>query len=325
MKQLKIAQSVLQLNPVVQEAVKVLENYFDKQGFQDREISPRWKSREDQVNLSPIPQFKEKEGVSKQEMLVAANVLKDEIIKTIQESSDSGEFGGRGKTYSNKFEKITDPMKLLEEYYTFVERHDPKRQEEHKQNLKRSEDREWLAANTIGSAPRNVERWLEAFDQLDTDLARYLIKYIKQGRDSDKIYKLINQLLVQQKDRASQKTAAFRFVAKLKSKGHTKLAQMLEEVMPGQEYTLGEPEPYRVWDTSDRVVEPTDIKDDQELDQFLDMVYEELHTMNPAYAATLSTTVFGTPTHELPIEKDVEIKKASAREWFKDVMSRGAH
>lgn len=114
-----------------------------------------------------------------------------------------------------------------------------------------------------------------------------------------------------------------KFAYKLKVKGYKKFAQQIEQSMPPDfNQMVMQPEPYRVWDTDSVVVEPSDISTDQELDQFLDVLYEDLQMHNPEYAEYLQSTTFGIPVSEKPIKINTIVKPTTAVEWYQIVMQR---
>ena len=132
----------------------------------------------------------------------------------------------------------------------------------------------------------------------------------------DNLWKIRDKLTNQKFKEA--KVNLHKFAAKLKIKGYTKFAQQIEQVTT----TPREIRPYRVWDSENLVMEPSDISTNEELDQFLDILYEDLQQVNPEYAENLAETVFGTPTNRSPVKFDTVIKKTTARDWYNRVMEK---
>lgn len=115
-----------------------------------------------------------------------------------------------------------------------------------------------------------------------------------------------------------------KFATKLKIKGYNKFAQQLEKTIdsPMPPLHTEDSKPYRVWDSENLVMEPSDISNDKELDHFLDVLYEDLQMVNTEYAEHLAETVFGTPVNQRPVKFDTVIKKTTARDWYSQVMDK---
>jgi len=151
-------------------------------------------------------------------------------------------------------------------------------------------------------------------------------EYIKAR---DNLWKIRDKSVAPAPKEASNMNSMSKFAAKLKIKGYTKFAQQVEQaVQPtpplkvDDDLQTEEKKPYRVWDSENLVMEPSDISNDQELDNFLDVLYEDLQEVNSEYAEHLAETVFGTPTSHRPVKFDTVIKKTTARDWHSKVMDK---
>jgi hypothetical protein len=149
-------------------------------------------------------------------------------------------------------------------------------------------------------------------------------EYIKAR---DNLWKIRDKSVGQAPKEASSMNSMSKFAAKLKIKGYTKFAQQVEQaVQPSpikvDDLQTEEKKPYRVWDSENLVMEPSDISNDQELDNFLDVLYEDLQEVNSEYAEHLTETVFGTPTNRRPVKFDTVIKKTTARDWHSKIMDK---
>lgn len=211
--------SILLEDKTVQDAIAKLETHFDRVGDKKREYHPRVQYWEEQGHeLSPIPDFQQttpSQDQLQQDFLAAKKAILDCMRENIGEGKEF-----KTDTYYNRFERINDPVELLETYHTFYQRFSPEAQAEHKQNLQRSKDREYLTelrdriqeGIQPGSEQKNpVERWIEVFDTLDTDLAHKMVMKIQRLRKKKgkglEIIKTVNDFMMIQKERSLEATA----------------------------------------------------------------------------------------------------------------------
>jgi len=165
----KKADSILETDPDVLEAIQLVKTLVNYVGTQKREYADRVKRFEGVpgYELPDINLFKESPDVDPADLKAALEIAKDAIISALEKTNEQG-----AKSYIKKFEAVQNLRDLLTLHDLFIARADPEITREHKSDKKRAEQRKKIEEN---------REYVEIFDKLDNDLASKFVKYYERG------------------------------------------------------------------------------------------------------------------------------------------------
>lgn len=161
--------SILQENSQIAKLYDtIVRKFCILDGMKDRAPSNRWLGREDELNLSQIPDFHLKPMTPEevQELKTLAKDLQVEIVNEIQKASEEDMSKGAATRWTNLFSEIGSVIDLLDWHNIFIEREDPKNAPGaiiKREDEKKQKEKDWIRENVRAEKQEEVLGYYDSF------------------------------------------------------------------------------------------------------------------------------------------------------------------